>query len=121
MSQSFFTPAQFNNFFAAWWSNRKTGVAGGEPGGGVIIEKGNLRNTPRNWITRLDTDEMQLFGAIFNSQTISPERGGGGQSSFLGNISKLVGTVGGAYIGFKYGGGPAGLIPGAKAGYDVAP
>jgi hypothetical protein len=120
LSQVFFTPAQFNVFFKEWWRSRKAGDAGNVPGGGVIIEKGFLRATRRDWITHLDKESMQLFGAIYNSQSISPERGGG-ESSFLGGVSKLIGTVGGAYIGYTYGGGPKGMIEGAKLGYEVAP
>jgi|TARA_Y100000310_G_scaffold160816_1_gene160709 hypothetical protein len=77
-----------------------------------------IKSQPEDWFSSLDTDEQSALMSLLGTTNFSPEREAGGASA-LQSIGVLLGTGLGAYAGFKTA-GPAGIIPGAETGANVA-
>jgi len=74
--------------------------------------------TKSDWFSSLDPTVQTAMMSLISGSNFSPEREAGGASA-LQSIGVLLGTGLGAYAGFKTA-GPAGIIPGADAGANVA-
>ena len=86
--------------------------------GSVGIRPFDVSYMPGDWFSQLSTDSQSAVMALLGTTNFSPEREAGGASA-LQSIGVLLGTGLGAYAGFKTA-GPAGIIPGAETGANVA-